>query len=380
MYAYQLNLPMFNFFHHLHLVTPAKLSASALMTSPHSFVLSIILLAIFAFFALIVLMLVSYWKIFQKAGKPGWASIVPFYNYVLALDIAGKPFWWILFLVMPVINIIFLIIVARRIAANFGKGRWFTVGMILLPYIFLPILAFGNAQYRQPELVTSGISEGAKWAFIGLFAFLIFETPFYISGLVGRASGSPQPLTVIDAAQQYAADNNYVYYQDVAIDGADPASFKTKDVYAVDDHHVYYQGTVLDGADPDTFITFGNDSYYAKDAAHVYSAGKVVDGAAPSSFKIIDGSSYGKDAVRLYDYGTPVTNIDPATVTIIGGQYLMDAKNVYYINSFGGSIERAIPVVGADRSTFSTAYPSNSDSVVYDAQDTNHYYYQGKVI
>ena len=94
-----------------------------------------------------VFMIASMWKIFTKAGKPGWAAIVPIYNLVVLLEIAGKPIWWIVLFLIPVVSIIASIMVAIGLANNFGKGAGFGIGLALLGPIFYPILAFGSAQY-----------------------------------------------------------------------------------------------------------------------------------------------------------------------------------------------------------------------------------------
>jgi ABC-type sulfate transport system permease subunit len=95
-----------------------------------------------------VVIIAAMWKVFQKAGKPGWAAIVPIYNTVVMLDIVKRPLWWILLLLIPFVNIIFSIILMNDIAKAFGKGIGFTLGLIFLPFIFWPILGFGNAQYQ----------------------------------------------------------------------------------------------------------------------------------------------------------------------------------------------------------------------------------------
>ena len=95
------------------------------------------------------------WKIFTKAGKPGWASIIPIYNVFVMLDIAGKPAWWFLLFLIPFVNFIVGILVIAGIATNFGKGGGFVVGMILLPIVFYPILAFGSAQYSKPAVAAA---------------------------------------------------------------------------------------------------------------------------------------------------------------------------------------------------------------------------------
>lgn len=94
-----------------------------------------------------VVMLIAMWKVFAKAGEPGWAILIPFYNIYVFLKIADKPGWWLILFFVPVLNIIFGIIALVAFAQNFGKGAGFVVGLIFLPFIFYPILAFSDAQY-----------------------------------------------------------------------------------------------------------------------------------------------------------------------------------------------------------------------------------------
>ena len=70
----------------------------------------------FIYFAVIILVIASIWKIFTKAGKPGWASIVPIYNTIVLLEIVGKPTWWIILLLIPFVNIIVLLIVINELS------------------------------------------------------------------------------------------------------------------------------------------------------------------------------------------------------------------------------------------------------------------------
>ena len=105
-------------------------------------------LVIVIYLAFVLLMLVSSWKIFTKAGQPGWAVLVPFYNAYVMLKIAGKPGWWLILLFIPIVNIVVSIMVVLALAAKFGKGGAFAVGMIFLPFIFYPILGLGSAEYQ----------------------------------------------------------------------------------------------------------------------------------------------------------------------------------------------------------------------------------------
>ena len=97
--------------------------------------------------AIVILVIASFWVVFTKAGQPGWASIVPIYNLIILLTIARKPLWWILLMLIPLVNFVIAIIVAIEIAKNFGKSSGFGIGLAFLPFIFYPILAWSDAQY-----------------------------------------------------------------------------------------------------------------------------------------------------------------------------------------------------------------------------------------
>lgn len=97
-----------------------------------------------------IFMLIAMWKIFTKAGKPGWAAIIPIYNLWVMLEVVGRPGWWLLLMLIPGVNVVIAIIVMIDLAKSFGKEGGFAVGLILLPYIFFPILGYGKAQYQGP--------------------------------------------------------------------------------------------------------------------------------------------------------------------------------------------------------------------------------------
>ena len=97
--------------------------------------------------ALCVLLIVAEWKIFTKAGKPGWHSIIPFLNLYDLFEIAGFNGWMFLLLLVPCVGAIFMYVVYWKLAQAFGKGTGFGIGMILLTPIFMLLLAFGDAKY-----------------------------------------------------------------------------------------------------------------------------------------------------------------------------------------------------------------------------------------
>ena len=100
---------------------------------------------------IIVAMIAGMWKIFEKAGKPGWAAIVPIYNFVILLQIVGKPVWWIILLIIPLVNIVIFLIVSMELAVCFGKSKGWGFGLLfILAFIGYQLLGFGDATYTAP--------------------------------------------------------------------------------------------------------------------------------------------------------------------------------------------------------------------------------------
>ena len=99
--------------------------------------------------AIIVFLVVSLWKVFEKAGEPGWASLIPVYNLIVMLRIAGKPLWWLILMFIPFVNLVAFILVGLATAERFGKGAGFGLGLTFLGFIFYPVLAFGDARYSR---------------------------------------------------------------------------------------------------------------------------------------------------------------------------------------------------------------------------------------
>ena len=106
--------------------------------------------------AFVVVVVVAMWRIFTKAGEQGWKSIVPIYNTVVMLKIVGRPTWWILLLLIPLVNLVVGIMLAIDLAKSFGKGGGFAAGLILLGPIFYCILGFGPARYLGPAALEGG--------------------------------------------------------------------------------------------------------------------------------------------------------------------------------------------------------------------------------
>jgi hypothetical protein len=106
--------------------------------------------------ALVVLFIASAWKVFAKAGQPGWAAIIPIYNIVVLLQIVGRPIWWLLLFCIPLVNFVIAILVYVDLAKSFGQSTGFAIGLLLLAPIFWPILGFGGARYIGPAAVQPG--------------------------------------------------------------------------------------------------------------------------------------------------------------------------------------------------------------------------------
>lgn len=111
--------------------------------------------AIFAFYAsmmpvfgvIILITIISQWIIFRKAGYQGWECIVPIYSAIVLLKIVGKPWWWIFLYFLLIVfglGLIWIIWTINMLSKSFGKDEGFTIGLLLLGFIFYPILAFNK--------------------------------------------------------------------------------------------------------------------------------------------------------------------------------------------------------------------------------------------
>jgi hypothetical protein len=110
-----------------------------------------LIIGMLIYFVVLALIIVTTWKLYRKANKPGWASIVPVYNYVVLLEIVGRPIWWILLSFVPLVNVYVAFVVALDLAKSFGKSTGFGVANFFVPFITYPILAFSkNARYAGP--------------------------------------------------------------------------------------------------------------------------------------------------------------------------------------------------------------------------------------
>lgn len=102
------------------------------------------------FLIFLVVNIIAFWQIFEKAVQKGWKSIIPIYNLLILFHILGKPWWWILFLLIPGLHIIVPIWMVILLGNRFGKSDLFIIGMQLFGFIMIPILAFDTSKYIPP--------------------------------------------------------------------------------------------------------------------------------------------------------------------------------------------------------------------------------------
>jgi hypothetical protein len=136
------------------LLTVLLVSGAALADDPYGGVIEstvsnpvVLTFSFIIWFAIIAVFVAAQWKLFTKAGEPGWAAVVPVYNLIILMKIAGKPDWWIVLLFVPFAGIVATIVMYIGLARNFGRSGGFAVGLIFLPFIFMLILAFGSSRY-----------------------------------------------------------------------------------------------------------------------------------------------------------------------------------------------------------------------------------------
>ncbi len=103
------------------------------------------------YLVIIILLIVGCWKSYVKAGQPGWSCIIPIYNIIVWLQICGRPIWWFILLLIPLVNIVIFLIVSIDFAKSFGKGAGYGIGIFLVPFVFLPMIGFGSASYQGPS-------------------------------------------------------------------------------------------------------------------------------------------------------------------------------------------------------------------------------------
>lgn len=105
---------------------------------------------------------ISWWRIYKKAGQPGWAAIIPFYNIIVWLRIIFKPAWWLILLFIPIVNIVILIWMTNLLAKRFERKIGFTIGLLFLSVFFYPILAFKDYKYSGNNELQSSLIDDSE--------------------------------------------------------------------------------------------------------------------------------------------------------------------------------------------------------------------------
>jgi len=101
--------------------------------------------------AAVLLTIAAIWKVFERAGEPGWAVLVPFYNLYVLTKVAQVSGWWVLAMFIPFLGIVAAFVIAIGVAKRFGKSSGFGIGIALLPFLFYPMLAWGDGE-ASPSL------------------------------------------------------------------------------------------------------------------------------------------------------------------------------------------------------------------------------------
>ncbi len=95
-----------------------------------------------------VVLIVANWKIFTKAGKPGWAILIPIYNIIVMMQIIKKPLWWVIMLFIPIVNVVFGILIVYNMVLKFSQPGWHVILALFVGIIYYPYLAFSKAEYQ----------------------------------------------------------------------------------------------------------------------------------------------------------------------------------------------------------------------------------------
>ena len=121
---------------------PATTAAASNGGSPIAFIIWLVVM---------VIVITAMWKVFVKAGRPGWVAIIPFYNTYVLLKMVGRPGWWLILMFIPLVNIVILLLVSIDMAKAFGRSTTFgVVGLWLFSLIGYLILGFGSDKYIGP--------------------------------------------------------------------------------------------------------------------------------------------------------------------------------------------------------------------------------------
>lgn len=99
-----------------------------------------------------IVYIVAGWRMFTKAGRPGWGILIPIYNTYLMCKMAGRSGWWVIALLIPLLNIVAWFLISMDLGKAFGKsGVWSFFLLFLFHPIGVLILGFGDDRYLGPD-------------------------------------------------------------------------------------------------------------------------------------------------------------------------------------------------------------------------------------
>jgi len=107
--------------------------------------------------ALTIAVFAGFWKIFEKADKPGWAAIVPIYNLYVLVKVSGNAWWWFVLFFVPLLNFFATLKISIDLAGKFDRGILFGLGLAFLSFVFYPLLGFGDYQYQHATGSADGV-------------------------------------------------------------------------------------------------------------------------------------------------------------------------------------------------------------------------------
>ncbi len=125
-------------------------------------IFAVMMIPIIISIILCIVIVAAEWKMYSKAGQPGWAVLIPIYNIIVLMRIIGRHWTRLFVYLIPLYNIIAIIQDIHRLSKSFGKDAGFTVGLIFLGIIFYPILGFGSVKYVGPNGVSPGGTPAAN--------------------------------------------------------------------------------------------------------------------------------------------------------------------------------------------------------------------------
>lgn len=293
-------------------------------------------------FVLCILAIIAEWKLFRKAGQPGWAAIIPVYNVYVLTKITWGNGWLFLLMLLPIGNIVFLILTYIKLAHVFGKGDGFAVGLILLPYIFLLILAFGGSMYQGPDQKSN---KGPVIACVIVGVIGVLFVVVLVAAVTAKIAHMQQDLSAYvqeeSEGNDTAGDDANAYYEDEyeEDDNADIAPVEKTPIEGSE----YFVSVVLDnGEGQQISVPVIDDEYMSVIETGAYSSAEGITTSVYLGYVYGDVSEMVSDMVStqretletLTEYYSDVT-VDEM---ITGDGYALQQINYNYITWEGDQV------------------------------------------